>query len=894
MVPAVRGFRFRTVHPLLFALAVSCLPAGAAAAQTPAGSTAPRAAGAQADGIALIIRRLEQATAAGDRAAILALGTQNISRPSFEDFASTLTSPRPTRVAMFERDRAPLAGGRSQRLIVEIFSERGIEARLGTWRLDVSPGDADADPWRIAAVSRLSVVTGLYRLSLNTAKQFDVHNLSVRATDLTIEMPSGRAFVAETPDGTSAVVLLGRGRMRFTPPDLAERTQVRIFAGDEALVADIDMAFLRLSPAEFESRIDPASLRPRAVNPADLRTAISVFNEHVGRTLQIDLSDISRDRWSLNPSYGDLIAELRTRKFGTLTYARSGGDAEDVTVFDRRRRRNISIYASAAKLAQRGRFYSEDDRADYDVLAYDVDAEFAPDRGSLEGTARLKLKMRTDGASSLTFRLAESLVVQGVYSPEFGRLLHLRVVGQNSLIVNLPAQLVRDTELLLDVVYRGRLPPQSLDREAIDLGQQEVQEGVYIPIEQRFLYSNRSYWYPQSTVTDYAIANMRITVPNDFEVVASGDPAGPPGPPPGVVDPGRRRKTYVFDASKPTRYLAVVISRFNPVDSRRISASGTDVALYVQSSPRQVSRVRDMGEKVTAVFKFYASLVGEAPYPSFTLAIAESDRPGGHSPPYFAMLNQVVMGTSFVWRNDPVSFENYPTFFLAHEVAHQWWGHAVGWKNYHEQWISEGFAQYFAALYAEKDREGNVLANLLRQMRHTAIEASPQGPIYLGYRLGHIRSDDRVFRAIVYNKAAMVLHMLRRLVGDDAFFAGVRSFYEQWKFRKAGTDDFRRAMEQTSGRDLERFFETWLYGASIPRLKFSYHVTGAEATLRFEQRAEAVDVPITVTISYVSGATEDIIIALSDLVTERKLPLQGPVRSITANGDNAALVEIER
>jgi hypothetical protein len=893
---AIRRSGLRGALPLLLAAAAACAHGPPAPQPPPSSAQArpPRAAGAPPDAIAALIDRLEQASLAGDRQAVLALGSPAISRPSFEDFATTLSSPRPDRLAMAERDRAPLADGRSQRLIVEIFAERGIEGRLGTWRLDVTPGEAAADPWRIAAVSRLSVVTGLYRLSLNPAKQFDVHELTVQAPDLTIEMASGRAFVAETPEGPTAVVLLGRGRVRFAPSDQAERTQVRIFAGSEALAADIDMAFLRFSPAEFESRFAPASLRPRAVNPSDLRTATSVFNDHVGRTLQLDLSEISRERWSLNPSYGDVIAELRTRRFGTLTYARSGGDAEDVTLFDRRRRRNISLYASPSKLASRGRFYSEDDRTEYDVLSYDIDAEFTPERAGIEGRTRLKLKIRGDGVSSLNFRLAESLAVTAVYSPEFGRLLHLRVVGQNTLIVNLPAQLARDTELWLDVVYRGRLGAQSLDREAIDLGQQEMQEGVYIPIEQRFLYSNRSYWYPQAGVSDYSTATLRITVPDDFEVIASGDPAGPPSAPPGVVDPGRRRKTYVFDAGRPTRYLAVVISRFDPVDSRTISAGGTEVALHVQSSPRQVSRVRDMGDQVAAVFNFYASLVGDAPYPSFTLAIAESDRPGGHSPPYFAMLNQVVMGSAFVWRSDPVSFDNYPTFFLAHEVAHQWWGHAVGWKNYHEQWISEGFAQYFAALYAEKDREGNVLANLLRQMRHTAIEASPQGPIYLGYRLGHIRSDDRVFRAIVYNKSAMVLHMLRRLVGDDAFFAGVRSFYEEWKFRKAGTDDFRRAVERTSGRDLERFFETWLYGASIPRLKFSYHVTGTEAAVRFEQRDEAVDVPITVTITYTTGATEEIVVALSELVTERTLALKGPVRSITANADNAALVEVER
>lgn len=867
----------------LLLLAALLVPV-AAAAQTPA-----------PDGIAALIRRLEQAAGAADSAAILRLGDPDVSRPAFADFATTVTSPAPTRTVMIERDRAPIPEG-GQRIIVEIFTERGQEARLGTWRLDVRPGPAASEPWRIAAVSRLSVVNGLYRLGLSPAKEYDIHNLTVRGPDLAIEMASGHAFVAETADGPTAVVLLGRGRVRFSPPDLSERTQVKIFSGDEVLTSDIDMAFLRIAPDEFRSVFDPASLKGRPVDAGDLRAATTVFNDHVGRTLQVDLSDLSRDRWSLTPSYGDLIAELRTKRFGTLTYARAGSESEDVTVFDRKRRRNISVYASAGKLERRGRFYSEDDRIDYDVLAYDIEAELTPDRGLIDGNARVKIRIRANGATSLTFRLAEQLAVRGVYTPEFGRLLHFRVVGQNALLVNLPAVLTRDTEIWLDILYSGFLPPQAFDREAIAVGgQQEVVQENFIPLEPRYLYSNRSYWYPQSTVTDYATATLRITVPGEFDVVATGDPVGPPAPPPGVVERGqRRRKMYVFESAKPARYLGVLVSRLNALDANRITAGGTPVSLYVQTSPRQSGRVRDMAEKTAAVFRFYASLVGDAPYPSFTLALTESDRPGGHSPPYFAVLNQVVIGTHFVWRNDPVSFDNYPTFFLAHEVAHQWWGHAVGWKNYHEQWISEGFAQYFAALYAEKDRESNVLANLLRQMRHTAIAASPQGPIYLGYRLGHIRGDDRVFRSVIYNKAAMVLHMLRRLVGDDAFFAGVRGFYEEWKFRKAGTEDVRVAMEKASGRDLRRFFETWIFGATVPRLKFTYRVEGTEAAIRFEQRGDPVDVPVTVTITYTSGTTEEVVVTLADAVTDRTLPLRGAVRLITANADNAALVEIER
>ena len=855
------------------------------------GTPSPGHAQTPPDGATTLLRRLQQAAAAGDRAAILALGHPQMSRPSFEDFANTLTAIPPTRIVVTERDRSPIDGG-ALRLVVEVFSERGIEGVLGTWRIDARPGAAPADPWTIAAVSRLSVVTGLYRLSLNTATEYDIHNLEVRAPDLSIELPVGRGFLASTPDGPTAIVLLGRGRVRFNPPDPAERTQIRIFSGRDELLEETDMVFLRFSPYEFETLFDQKALKKRPVDPSDLRSATSIFNDLVPRSLQIDLSDISRDRWSLTPSFGDVIAEFRTKRFGTLTYTRSGGEAEDVNVFDRKRRRNISVYTSAAKLAQRGRFYSEDERLDFDILAYDLDVQFNPDRVFIDGDARMKLKIRSAATSSLTLKLAETVTIQGVYSPDFGRLLHLRVVGQNSIIVNLPEVLAPGTEIWLDVRYSGPVAPQTFDREAIQVSQgQPNPEVPEIRLQTNYLYSNRSYWYPQSTTTDYATASIRITVPNDFDAIATGEPVGSPTSQAGSGD-GRRRRTFVFEASRPARYLAMIVSRFNRVDTTRLNAGGSDVSFYLQATPRVSARLRDVTDRAAAVFSYYASLVGDAPYRSFTLALIENDRPGGHSPPYFAVLNQVVPGSNFVWRNDPVSFENYPTFFLAHELAHQWWGQAIGWKNYHEQWLSEGFAQYFAMLYAEK--EGTALPNLLRQMRRTAIDASSNGPIYLGYRLGHIQGDDRIFRATVYNKGAMVLHMLRRLVGDEMFFAGMRSFYKEWKFKKAGTDDFRKVMEQASSRDLQRFFDTWVYGFAVPHVKFSYHMNGDEATVRFEQHAEPVDVPITVTVSYASGATENVIVLLADKHTERAIPLKGPVRTITANADNAALVEIDR
>jgi len=278
------------------------------------------------------------------------------------------------------------------------------------------------------------------------------------------------------------------------------------------------------------------------------------------------------------------------------------------------------------------------------------------------------------------------------------------------------------------------------------------------------------------------------------------------------------------------------------------------------------------------------------------VATLDDNLPGGHSPPFFAIWHQPLPTTPYSWSNDPVNFEPiFRDFFIAHETAHQWWGQAVGWKNYHEQWLSEGLAQYFAVLFAGSDRGPDVARTLLVQMRASAEDVMSQGPIALGYRLGHVQNEGRIFRAIVYNKSAIVLHMLRRLVGDDAFFFGLRRFYAEWRFKKAGTDDFRSAMEAATGRDLGPFFEAWIFGVAIPRVAFSYRSPDANTlVVKFEHRGEVMPVPITVTLTYASGETESVVVPVTSAVVERKIPVKGTLRRVDANEDNGSLVEIEK
>jgi len=874
----------------------------------------------EADGVRLLLLRVERIVQEGDAAAYFAALSPTADRNRAREFAGFELIPGATRAVVRERDREPLAGtlpGNGYRLMVDVFAEFGSRARVATWRLDVQrTGQAGADgEWTINDEEKLSSVDNIYRVGLNATKAFAARNLQIATEDLELALPEGSVFVADIDVGVTAVVLLGKGAMHFHPAPATERGQVKIFCGNETLDTAFDAAFIRINPADFNDVFAAAALQPKPIEPRELRRAQEIFRDESQKSFVIDLGDLSRDAWSLLPNSGDFVAEVRTRKYDTLTYAKSGNEAEDITLFDRKRHHNIALYPSKEKQAKRGAFYNEDDLTDYDILHYDVDVSAYPERQWIDGKATLRLKVRAFALGTLTLRLADPLTVQSIVSYEYGRLFGIRVKNQNTLVVNLPTTVPRDNEITLTIVYAGRLEPQTPDRETvfIEQGRAADDSPLMIQPEASYLYSSRSYWYPQAPVSDYGTARIRVTVPMTIDCVASGELE--PGFPAAV--PGREgappRKVYAYSAVQPLRYLALLMSRFTRAQTATIAfppKSGGRPAgpedegirvtgptyrsmnLSVEANPRQVQRGRELADRAADIAMFYESIIGDSPYSSFTVALLESDLPGGHSPGYFAALNQPLPSSPLVWRNDPAAFSGFPDFFIAHELAHQWWGQAVGWRNYHEQWLSEGFAQYFAAMYAQRQRGDDVFASVLKQMRKWGIDQTDQGPVYLGYRLGHIRGESRVFRALVYNKSAVVLHMLRRLVGDEVFFRGVRRFYWTTRFHKAGTEDFREAMEQESGQSLQRFFDRWIYGSTLPKLKASYRVDGQDVVLRVEQLGDVFDVPVTITMQYADRKNVDVLVKVTDQIAEQRVPLSGVLRGIEISKDDGTMAEI--
>jgi hypothetical protein len=824
-----------------------------------------------------LLDRLEAAWAARDVAAYLSLWDPT--RPeelAQEKELATIHFSAEQSLLQLQRPSVP-EGAERLHADAQVFTVTEPRARVEQWGLQLEKHD---EGWVLTGREDQGQVEGLVHLSLDPSG-YRSDGLIMHLEDFELRMIRGTLFMSPPLLGPTVLVFVGEGEVRFSPRPPAEQEQLRHFCGQRELKERVRAAFVRLHPAGLHRVLDGAQLEPDPRAGERWDEAQRFYRDQVQRAFVLDTT-LPRSPWWLLPSLGDAVVTFATRKHGTLTLTTSSGDPEDISLFDRARHLQICMYPSGGRSTR----YSEDANQAVDILHHDLRVRFEPERFgiSAEDTVRLRLLVPT---SNLRLRLDDALQVVSVTSREGGNHLFFRVRDQGSLVVSLGPLSGVVGEVALTVRYAGIHNPAPIDQELLQTAKPTADTGEEnVRIETAVVYTNRTAWYPRNNTDDYARARLRFDVPVGFSVVTGGEKVS------ARVEGSRTHLEYRQE--QPGKYLTAAVGRFEDVGMRQEG----DLAVRGFGLPRTRGTARGLLPYAQEVLRFYAEEFGPCPYSFLNLAVLEGQTPGGHSPPGMVLIQD---RPSFLFkhglRDDPANFSDVPGFFLAHELAHQWWGQGVAGQNYRERWLSEGAAQYAAALWVRRSRGEDAFRGLLARMGRWALRHSPQGPINLGHRLGHLQGDPQIYRAVVYDKGAYVLHMLRAIVGDDAFLKGMRQFQAQHRFAKAGTDDLREALEAASGKDLEPYFREWVYGTALPLLRVSHRTErtaeGFRTTIEVRPRDLPGPVPLQLAVTH-EGGRETRSITLSPEGGSWTVESAGAPRKVEVNEDRALLAQLER
>ncbi|NOT34211.1 MAG: hypothetical protein HOP12_08595 [Candidatus Eisenbacteria bacterium] len=256
--------------------------------------------------------------------------------------------------------------------------------------------------------------------------------------------------------------------------------------------------------------------------------------------------------------------------------------------------------------------------------------------------------------------------------------------------------------------------------------------------------------------------------------------------------------------------------------------------------PESAAGAAPVQAKVKNMMAAFATRFGEYPFITEKYGHAQFQYGGG-------MEHQTITGLGTF--NESV---------VAHELAHQWWGDLVTCRDFHHIWLNEGFASYGEALWWEATAGVAAYKADLNASRYTG-----PGTVWVPDET----DESRIFDGnLSYNKGSWVLHMLRHVLGDAAFFASLQQYHTTWGYQSAVTEDFRDVCESVSGRDLDAFFQQWIYGEFFPVYRPTWAAVAAggggwDVTLQLEQTqsGQLFHMPVDVTLTTAAGETTFVI-----------------------------------
>ena len=418
--------------------------------------------------------------------------------------------------------------------------------------------------------------------------------------------------------------------------------------------------------------------------------------------------------------------------------------------------------------------YISDNQYKIDVLHYYLNFDLYPSKRLLKGDATIKGVLKNRDLNEIDLNFYDNMNISKV-------LLNNTPVSYNlsNTRLSVPVENSIPDTFNIRVVYEGTPKYEGLG--SFSFGKIDSQSVIYNLSEPIYA----STWFPcNDRPDDKALLDMSITNDSSETSVSNGILVG--------TTLNGDRKTFHWRTYYPisTYLISIYSSKYDNFHDTYVSLDKKDsMKIQYYAFPEHLDYAKVDFKDHPEMIKFFSETFGEYPFIKEKYGVAEFLWQLG------AMENQTITGIG----SNFVRGRRFFNDIYVHELAHSWFGDAVGPKTWKDIWLNEGFATYCEALYDEH----NYGEKALRSSMLSKYQDNFSGTLY--------NPGSNLFNSTVYDKGAWVLHMLRHEVGDSVFFRILRTYYNEYKYKNADTEDFKNVCERVSRKNLSKFFEQWVY-----------------------------------------------------------------------------------
>jgi hypothetical protein len=689
-----------------------------------------------------------------------------------------------------------------------------------------------------------------------------VNNLVLKRDAATFTLKSGEVYFMSPVEGrTVGAVFIGEGEVTLTPPTEIEKSSLAVFTKEPSLTEQFTQLVLRFSDKTFdEIKQAPSTKMGGGAQGARARELYREKENFLRKELRVNMETRTLTDLYTPERPGYFMAFIGGRRWSKLLFILDPLGIPDVSpeeVTLRSFGESDRGFWTAFHLAdeyKNGTATSSEDNRVFDISHHDLE-------GAIRGTKIIASDVVTvrpllADTRVLPFELFSSLRVKSVQD-EQGRELNFVQEAKDEdadLAIIFPQALEKGKDYKIRIQYEG-------DGAIADSG-----SGNYFLIP-------RSTWYPNNGGTqfgDRATFNITLRYPKNSVLVGVGALSEP------ETQDGDSK---VAKWSSGQTELAVAGFNYGRFKKKGIvdKDAGYGVEYYyneempdeIKAMQRQIEQFEAAGGKTETTLgalstsgmadtaltdtqnamRIYNAFFGKLAYSRIAMTQQPAGNFGQAWPtlvfmPYTAFIDSTQRSQMMGTGGGTDSFWRYVG---PHEVAHQWWGHMVGWTSYRDQWMSEGFAEFSTSLYAQYVRKDTAkFIDFWENLRRQIVEATPQtnnikpytiGPVTQGFRLNNAKTRG-AYRFLVYPKGAYILHMIRMMMfdhkgGGDAKFSAMMTDFIKSHFNKdVSTEDFKAIVEKhmlpsmdidKNGR-MDWFFNQWVYGSEVPGYQLDYDI----------------------------------------------------------------------